>query len=668
MIGNVAGNYKILDKIGEGGMGAVYKGVDLMLEREVAVKVLRPELATQPQVVERFRAEAVTLAKLNHPNIATLHSFFRQGDNFFMVMEFVRGETLDSVLRRVGGMRVESAVPLFCQALDGIDHAHKMAIIHRDIKPANIMLTDSGSIKVMDFGIARVLGSARMTRQGNIIGTIEYMSPEQVRGQETDSRSDIYSLGILLYEMLTGRVPFTSDSEYELMKSQIEEAPIPPRDFAPHIPLPVEAAIMRALAKKPEARFPTAGEFQRALLGGISVVTMPINPAAKTEYGIGPARTEERVLQAPGEPTRQTIPVAVSQNPAAGTGDHLRRGSAGSSARPTSRDEAPPVPPAELRPNPADNSGEFNSRRYGEAALGNIAPPKETRLGSAESSGYTDGSGRSLPEGVYGQSQAGMPPGYGNTYPPTYPTGHPSDSYPSVPPSGYHTEPGYAQPVPGQPGYLPQPMQGQPANDQAAAGVGVQPGGSSILGRLNWKHYSGAAAVFVVLLSIPLVLVVHAIRRTPQRQPSQLQPIVTSSPVLPEQRATPSPIELASPSPPVDTASQTGSEAGAEDSTKPKKPVRAAPDDGTEPVGNTDAGVAPTPMAQPVQPKPVTGGQSASTDPKPVGQSRGSGGTGKGTTAAAASQQPDKKDKGKKGLFKRIGSFFKGDKKDNGKQ
>jgi tetratricopeptide (TPR) repeat protein/tRNA A-37 threonylcarbamoyl transferase component Bud32 len=267
MIGSVAGNYKIVDKIGEGGMGAVYKGIDMMLEREVAIKVLRPELARQPDIVERFRIEAVTLAKLNHPNIATLFNFFRQGDDYFMVMEFVRGETLDSRMRRSGTMAHEVAIPLFCQALDGIDHAHRMGIIHRDIKPANIMLTEAGSIKVMDFGIARVLGSARMTKQGNIIGTIEYMSPEQVLGQETDSRSDIYSLGILLYEMLTGRVPFTGDSDYKLMQCQIEVMPPPPRTFAPNIPTSVENAILRALAKNPNERFQAAADFRGALLG-----------------------------------------------------------------------------------------------------------------------------------------------------------------------------------------------------------------------------------------------------------------------------------------------------------------------------------------------------------------------------------------------------------------
>src|SRR6185503_3226811 len=252
MIGTVVGNYKITEKIGEGGMGAVFKGVDLMLEREVAVKVLRPEFASQPEVVERFRSEAVTLAKLNHPNIATLHSFFRQGNEYFMVMEYVRGEGLDRVIRRGGAMPLTDAVAHFCQALDGIGRAHKLGIIHRDIKPANVMVTEDGSIKVMDFGIARVLGTARMTKQGNIIGTIEYMSPEAIQGQEVDARADIYSLGILLYEMLTGRIPFDADTEFSMMMAQIQQAPPPPRSFATHIPLPLEHAIMRSLAKKPE--------------------------------------------------------------------------------------------------------------------------------------------------------------------------------------------------------------------------------------------------------------------------------------------------------------------------------------------------------------------------------------------------------------------------------
>ncbi|HMB91558.1 MAG TPA: serine/threonine-protein kinase [Rhodothermales bacterium] len=264
MIGRTVGTYRILEKIGEGGMGTVYKGVDQMLERTVAVKVLRAELAREPSIVERFRSEAITLARLNHPNVATLYSFLREGDDFFMVMEYVPGETLEDLLKK-GPMPVPEAIPLFCQALDGIAHAHALGIIHRDLKPANVMLTPEGVVKVMDFGIARVLGTARMTRTGHLIGTIEYMAPEQVRGRETDARSDVYALGIVLYEMVTGQVPFEADSDFELMRAQAEDRPPPPRTVLPSVPTTVEKAILRALAKSPDARFQTVTDFRDAL-------------------------------------------------------------------------------------------------------------------------------------------------------------------------------------------------------------------------------------------------------------------------------------------------------------------------------------------------------------------------------------------------------------------
>ncbi|HVF86182.1 MAG TPA: protein kinase [Pyrinomonadaceae bacterium] len=308
MVGNTIGSYRIERKLGEGGMGAVYMGTDMMLEREVAIKALRPDLASQPPVVERFRSEAVTLAKLNHPNIATLYSFFRQGDEFFMVLEYVRGVTLHQLITSQGALPPEQALRLFRQMLDGIHHAHNSGIIHRDIKPGNVMLTENGTLKVLDFGIARILGAARMTKAGHLVGTVEYMSPEQVRGLEMDARSDIYALGVLLYEMLTGRVPFLIENEFELMKAQIEQQPPPPRELNPAIPPEVEAVILRALAKDPNERYQTAGEFRAALPDtGLAPsaaldVTMPsiaANSYATSELINSAAANTSPILNAP---------------------------------------------------------------------------------------------------------------------------------------------------------------------------------------------------------------------------------------------------------------------------------------------------------------------------------------------------------------------------------
>jgi serine/threonine protein kinase len=273
MIGQSVGHYRILEKLNEGGMGAVYKALDTVLDREVAIKVLKPELARQMTVIERFRTEALTLAKLNHPNIATLHSFFDHENELFMILEFVPGETLDKVLQRRAALSCEEAIPIFNELLDSIDHAHEFGVIHRDIKPANIMLTEKGTLKVLDFGIARLNGRAKITRVGNILGTLEYMSPEQAKGEETDVRSDIYSLGMTLYEILTGKTPFETENDFELIQKQITEIPIQPRVINPNIPGKIEAAIIKAYSKNPDERFQTAGEFRLALLDTYAEIT-----------------------------------------------------------------------------------------------------------------------------------------------------------------------------------------------------------------------------------------------------------------------------------------------------------------------------------------------------------------------------------------------------------
>ena len=263
--GALLGSYRILGKLGEGGMGAVYRAMDSMLNREVAIKALRPEIASQPDVLDRFRSEAVLLAKLNHPAIAQLYAFFSEGGQFYMVMEFVAGDTFERVIQQQGAIEWQRAVGYMIQILDGIGHAHAAGILHRDLKPANVMLTPAGKIKLMDFGIAQALGGARMTRQGRIIGTLEYLAPERIQGRPADVRSDLYSVGVMLFEMLSGRLPFQSDSEYELLQMQIQQ-PLPALSgLGVQVPAEAEAAMRRALEKDPERRYANAEEFAAAL-------------------------------------------------------------------------------------------------------------------------------------------------------------------------------------------------------------------------------------------------------------------------------------------------------------------------------------------------------------------------------------------------------------------
>jgi predicted Ser/Thr protein kinase len=294
MTGRVAGNYRILEKLGEGGMGAVYRAVDGMVERQVAIKVLKPEIAGNPEVLERFRSEAVTLARLNHPSIATLYSFFRQEEEYFMVMEFVPGRTLEEVIRGEGALPWRAAVDLLIHLLEALQHAHFLGILHRDIKPANIMLTSSRGVKVTDFGIARALGTARLTREGRMVGTLEYLAPERVMGKPFDERSDLYSAGVVFYEMLSGHVPFESDSDYALIRAQAEQQPPPLAQFGVAVPQPVVDVLMKSLAKNPEERYPNAAAMAAALLD------------AKTRAeATGPVIKETRLAEEPRVPPVQ---------------------------------------------------------------------------------------------------------------------------------------------------------------------------------------------------------------------------------------------------------------------------------------------------------------------------------------------------------------------------
>ena len=279
MIGRTIGKYRIVGQLGRGGAGIVYKAVDETLNRDVAVKTLNPDLANT-EVMSRFRAEATILAKLNHPQIATIFELFRSENDLLMVMEFVRGETLDKLSERLGPIAPDRAAYLIDLILSALEHAHREGVVHRDVKPANVMVTNEGSIKIMDFGIARVLNAEQKTVDFRLMGTPAYMSPEQVMGEEVDGRSDLYSVGVLFYRLLTGALPFTADTALSMLQRQIRDTPTPVHVHRPSLPAWCDQIVQRALAKTPADRFQSAEEFRDAL--GRATGPLPAADFAKT--------------------------------------------------------------------------------------------------------------------------------------------------------------------------------------------------------------------------------------------------------------------------------------------------------------------------------------------------------------------------------------------------
>jgi serine/threonine-protein kinase len=252
-------------------MGSVYRAYDTRLRRWVALKIMHADLGLRPGFMDRFVREAQMAAMLEHPSIVTVHDVEAIGSSIQMVMAWIEGEDLQHVLERDGAMAPERAAHLLDQMADALDHAHlrEQPILHRDIKPSNIMVGPHDRVVLTDFGIARLIGDVSLTQTGQMVGTPAFMAPEVVQGQDADARSDIYALGVVLYQMLTGRAPFRAETPLALLHAHVHTPPPAPRTIVPSLPPAVDQVLMRALAKDPDARFQTAGALAQAFRAAI---------------------------------------------------------------------------------------------------------------------------------------------------------------------------------------------------------------------------------------------------------------------------------------------------------------------------------------------------------------------------------------------------------------
>jgi serine/threonine protein kinase len=339
----IGGRYQINTLLGQGGMSAVYRATDPNLRRQVAIKLIHTHLSENPNFVDRFKEEAAAVARLRHPNIVQVHDFNHDGPTYYMVMEYLIGETLQARLKRLGEvnrfMPLDEAVTFCGQLCDAVGYAHKHGLIHRDIKPANIMLDLSGRAILMDFGIVKIVGGDYHTATGSTVGTAKYMPPEQIRSEQADERSDIYSLGVTLYEMLSGRTPYRADSAVALMMMVLND-PLPDlRDFRRGVPDALAAVVERAVTKAPRDRFQTMEEMAIALQGtqgkrpGISSVATVADKelqAKAPSTGGRPSQAEVSIPEGAQadmlqdtEEGAQTAPATPSLRDVSGADDHL---------------------------------------------------------------------------------------------------------------------------------------------------------------------------------------------------------------------------------------------------------------------------------------------------------------------------------------------------------
>lgn len=315
MIGHeLGGRYQVIERIGGGGMALVYKAQDILLNRYVAIKVLRQQFVNDEEFIRRFRREAQSAASLSHPNVVSVYDVGQEEDVHYIVMEYVEGQNLNEIIKERAPLQVEEAVRIASQIADALDHAHHNQIIHRDIKPHNILIGRNGRVKVTDFGIARAVTSATITQAGSVVGSVHYFSPEHAKGVTTGEKSDLYSLGIVLYQMLTGRLPFLGESPISVALKHLQEQFEEPRLVNPMIPQSVENIILKSMRKNPAERYQSAKEMLRDL-------ETSLLPERRTESKLSFAEDEDDA-----DSTR-IIPAIKPANKAMAGGSKLSRDS-----------------------------------------------------------------------------------------------------------------------------------------------------------------------------------------------------------------------------------------------------------------------------------------------------------------------------------------------------
>lgn len=330
MIGHeLGGRYQIIERIGGGGMALVYRAQDILLNRNVAIKVLRQQFVNDEEFIRRFRREAQSAASLSHPNIVSVYDVGQEGDVHYIVMEYIEGRNLNEIIKERAPLQVDEAVRIASQIADALDHAHMNHIIHRDIKPHNILIGRNGWVKVTDFGIARAVTSTTITQTGSVVGSVHYFSPEHAKGVTTGEKSDLYSLGIVLYQMLTGRLPFLGESPISVALKHLQEHFDEPRSVNPMIPQSVENIILKSMRKNPGERYESAKEMLRDL-------ETCLLPERRTENKLTFADDED-------EDSTRVVPAIKPQNRQSGGGSKLSRDDQGSDERQKQKSGKKPV-------------------------------------------------------------------------------------------------------------------------------------------------------------------------------------------------------------------------------------------------------------------------------------------------------------------------------------